>query len=310
MGLYLNNEIQKVINLMISNDCLENLIIYSEETTGKSLMAKYIADLYYSDIKTDKTLYYYDSIIISGLKKIMKDIDYYIKIPIEYSGKKYKKIVIIDDFYINDKYSIDYLNRLLSADFNNVVVFVITRNLNNIGEIIRSRCLCLYLKTLDPVFFKQILKYKYPDIKDDIINLLKVKTNNSIYIIIKLLQTIEKYKSGEIDINKEIKKIYMSENQNNLSYQELIKLTIDKKINDVVKMIKKFNDFGYYGEDVLNSSLYYVLNDQKIKDEIKAVFIENITKTMYKIYKYSDSVIQIINCFIKICESLNAEIKC
>lgn len=322
MGLYLNRELQNFIMYMINNDCLENLIIHSEETNGKSLLAKYIADLYYRNVQVNNKneLYYYGSLSILGLKKMSEEINNYMKLKfIIQDNKKYKKIIIIDDYYFNDKFTSDYLTRLVCC-YNlinrdqikkyseNIIFIIISKNLSNISELIQSRSLNIYLKSIDSAFFNNIIKSKFKDINNDVIENLKIYTNNSIYVIMKLLETIIKYKDEDLDINKEIKKLYdFKEDKNNdvYSYDKLIKLTLDKKINVVIKTLKNYYDLGYYGEDILNSSLNCILNNNGLEDNKKIIFIEEITKTMYKIYKYSDSILQVIKCFIKIYEKLN-----
>ena len=129
------------------------------------------------------------------------------------------------------------------------------------------------------------------------------------------IQYVDKYKFND-DLN--ICLITMLQNDiihdNKISFiKELLKLCIystetKDEINiKVVKLIKKIYSVGIYSDQILNTTLSYIINSDvsDLTDDIKIVFIKELTKSLFLINKYSESFFQVNKCFIKIVNKLH-----
>ena len=75
----------------------------------------------------------------------------------------------------------------------------------------------------------------------------------------------------------------------------------------VVKLIKKIYSVGIYSDQILNTTLSYIINSDvsDLTDDIKIIFIKELTKSLFLINKYSESFFQVNKCFIKIVNKLH-----
>lgn len=310
MTLYLTKELKTIFNNLIDS-CLTNILLYSEETNGKTLMAKYIANQYYKQFyeNTNNTklqnyeqFYLNLSFSLYPFSKIKESIESYMK---KKETIKCKKIIILDDCYYINKIITEYLIHLFSSASDNIVFIIIVQDINTINEFIKSRCLVFKIDNLNQYFYKQITKDKYPQISEENIEKLKTCFNNSIYTTTTFLYYLNLYIGNTFDINKKISQLINNElfDNNNSVIKELVDLTIKKEIKEVLKILKQFYIKGFYSENLLNIILNYILYNS-VDDKYKIIFIEEILKSLYNIYKYTDSFLQVNKCFIKIVEKI------
>ena len=138
--------------------------------------------------------------------------------------------------------------------------------------------------------------------------------NNSLCLVETFIEYVDKYKIN--DLNDSI--ITMLQNDiihdNKISFiKELLKLCIystetKDEINiKVVNLIKKIYNVGIYSEQILNTTLSYIINSDvsDLTDDVKIIFIEELTKSLFIINKYSESYFQVNKCFIKIVNRLH-----
>lgn len=328
MTFYLTTDLKENINNLIINDMLLNLVLYSEETNGKSLTAKYIANEYYKNLLEEEgieeieevedieKLYLHLSLSLYSVNDIKDIINSYIKKRSDYlqleNGniinikKRYKKIIIIDDYYFNNKVINDYLINIISNLSDNIIFIIITRDLKTINELITSRCLLVKIDKLKPDFYKQIINRLYPSISAENIEKLKLYFNNSIYNISIFLFYIDKWLNDKNKINDKINEMLNIDlfKENKSLVEELINNVIKKDIKKVLEIIRIFYNKGTYADNILNTVLNYSITSKNIKDECKIIIIEELLISLYKIYKFSDSILQVNKCFIRIYEKL------
>lgn len=330
MTFYLTTDLKETINNLIINDMLMNLVLYSEETNGKSLTAKYIANEYYKnlleeeeieeieDIEDIEKMYLHLSLSLYSVNVIKDIINSYIKKRSDYIQlekgniinirKRYKKIIIIDDYYFNNKVINDYLINVISklSDIDNIIFIIITRDLKIINELISSRCLLINIDKLKPEFYKQIINRQYPLVSSDNIEKLKLYFNNSIYNISIFLFYIDKWLNDKNKINDKITEMLNIDlfKENKSLIEDLITNIINKDILKVLGIIRMFYNKGTYADNILNNALNYTIITKTVKDEHKIIIIEELLKSLYNVYKYSDSILQVNKCFIKIYEKL------
>lgn len=287
------------------------------------------------DINQDKLklnisdFYLYLSLSLYPNSVIIKKISDYIKNQSKesyfkkmYDIREFKKIVILDDIYIVNKLTTDCLIKLLSSYNTSKVVFIlIVKELSDLHPLIISRCLTFYSKPFEAK--PEYLLAKYPELTETTVktinkffnNMSTDGLNNSLCLIETFIQYVDKYKFND-DLN--ICLITMLQNDiihdNKISFiKELLKLCIystetKDEINiKVVKLIKKIYSVGIYSDQILNTTLSYIINSDvsDLTDDIKIIFIKELTKSLFLINKYSESFFQVNKCFIKIVNKLH-----
>ena len=240
----------------------------------------------------------------------------------KYNIKEFKKIVILDDIYFINKLTTDYLIKLLSSyNISEVVFILIVKELSDLHPLIISRCLTFYSKPFEAK--PEYLLAKYPELTESTAktinkffnNMSTDGLNNSLCLVETFIQYVDKYKFND-DLN--VCLITMLQNDiihnNKISFiKELLKLCIystetKDEINiKVVKLIKKIYSVGIYSDQILNTTLSYIINSDvsDLTDDIKIVFIKELTKSLFLINKYSESFFQVNKCFIKIVNKLH-----
>ncbi len=287
------------------------------------------------DINQDKLklnisdFYLYLSLSLYPNSVIIKKISDYIKNQSKesyfkkmYNIIEFKKIIILDDIYIVNKLTTECLIRLLSSYNTSKVVFIlIVKELSDLHPLIISRCLTFYSKPFEAK--PEYLLAKYPELTETTVktinkffnNMSTDGLNNSLCLIETFIQYVDKYKFND-DLN--ICLITMLQNDiihdNKISFiKELLKLCIystetKDEINiKVVKLIKKIYSVGIYSDQILNTTLSYIINSDvsDLTDDIKIIFIKELTKSLFLINKYSESFFQVNKCFIKIVNKLH-----
>ena len=287
------------------------------------------------DINQDKLklnisdFYLYLSLSLYPNSVIIKKITDYIKNQSKesyfkkmYDIREFKKIIILDDIYIVNKLTTDCLIKLLSSYNTSKVVFIlIVKELSDLHPLIISRCLTFYSKPFEAK--PEYLLAKYPELTETTVktinkffnNMSTDGLNNSLCLIETFIQYVDKYKFND-DLN--ICLITMLQNDiihdNKISFiKELLKLCIystetKDEINiKVVKLIKKIYSVGIYSDQILNTTLSYIINSDvsDLTDDIKIIFIKELTKSLFLINKYSESFFQVNKCFIKIVNKLH-----
>ena len=287
------------------------------------------------DINQDKLklnisdFYLYLSLSLYPNSVIIKKISDYIKNQSKesyfkkmYDIREFKKIIILDDIYIVNKLTTDCLIKLLSSYNTSKVVFIlIVKELSDLHPLIISRCLTFYSKPFEAK--PEYLLAKYPELTETTAktinkffnNMSTDGLNNSLCLIETFIQYVDKYKFND-DLN--ICLITMLQNDiihdNKISFiKELLKLCIystetKDEINiKVVKLIKKIYSVGIYSDQILNTTLSYIINSDvsDLTDDIKIIFIKELTKSLFLINKYSESFFQVNKCFIKIVNKLH-----
>lgn len=240
----------------------------------------------------------------------------------KYNIKEFKKIIILDDIYSVNKLTTDCLIKLISGYNTSEVVFIlIVKELSDLHPLIKSRCLTFYSKPFEAK--PEYLLAKYPELTESTVktinkffnNMSTDGLNNSLCLIETFIQYVDKYKFND-DLNICIVKMLQNDiiYDNKVSFvKELLKLCIystetKDEINvKVVKLIKKIYKTGIYSEQILNTTLSYIINSEvsDLTDEIKIVFIEELTKSLFLINKCSESYFQVNKCFIKIVNRLH-----
>ena len=263
-----------------------------------------------------------------------------------YDIREFKKIIILDDIYFVNKLTTDCLIKLLSSYNTSKVVFIlIVKELSDLHPLIISRCLTFYSKPFEAK--PEYLLAKYPELTETTVktinkffnNMSTDGLNNSLCLVETFIQYVDKYKFNNDlniclitmlqndfieyvdkykinDLNDSI--ITMLQNDiihdNKISFiKELLKLCIystetKDEINiKVVKLIKKIYSVGIYSDQILNTTLSYIINSDvsDLTDDIKIVFIKELTKSLFLINKYSESFFQVNKCFIKIVNKLH-----
>lgn len=287
------------------------------------------------DINQDKLklnisdFYLYLSLSLYPNSVIIKKITDYVKnqskesyLKKKYNIKEFKKIIILDDIYSVNKLTTDCLIKLLSGYNTSEVVFIlIVKELSDLHPLIKSRCLTFYSKPFEAK--PEYLLAKYPELTETTVktinkffnNMSTDGLNNSLCLVETFIQYVDKYKFND-DLNVCIVKMLQNDiiYDNKVSFvKELLKLCIystetKDEINiKVVKLIKKIYKTGIYSEQVLNTTLSYIINSEvsDLTDDIKIVFIEELTKSLFLINKYSESYFQVNKCFIKIVNRLH-----
>lgn len=287
------------------------------------------------DINQDKLklnisdFYLYLSLSLYPNSVIIKKITDYIKnqskesyLKKKYDIREFKKIVILDDIYFVNKLTTDCLIKLLSSYNTSKVVFIlIVKELSDLHPLIISRCLTFYSKPFEAK--PEYLLAKYPELTETTVktinkffnNMSTDGLNNSLCLIETFIQYVDKYKFND-DLN--ICLITMLQNDiihdNKIPFiKELLKLCIystetKDEINiKVVKLIKKIYSVGIYSDQILNTTLSYIINSDvsDLTDDIKIIFIKELTKSLFLINKYSESFFQVNKCFIKIVNKLH-----
>lgn len=287
------------------------------------------------DINQDKLklnisdFYLYLSLSLYPNSVIIKKITDYIKNQSKesyfkkmYDIREFKKIIILDDIYIVNKLTTDCLIKLLSSYNTSKVVFIlIVKELSDLHPLIISHCLTFYSKPFEAK--PEYLLAKYPELTETTVktinkffnNMSTDGLNNSLCLIETFIQYVDKYKFND-DLN--ICLITMLQNDiihdNKISFiKELLKLCIystetKDEINiRVVKLIKKIYSVGIYSDQILNTTLSYIINSDvsDLTDDIKIIFIKELTKSLFLINKYSESFFQVNKCFIKIVNKLH-----
>ena len=239
-----------------------------------------------------------------------------------YDIREFKKIIILDDIYFVNKLTTDCLIRLLTSYNTSKVVFIlIVKELSDLHPLIISRCLTFYSKPFEAK--PEYLLAKYPELTETTVktinkffnNMSTDGLNNSLCLVETFIQYVDKYKFNN-DLN--ICLITMLQNDiihdNKISFiKELLKLCIystetKDEINiKVVKLIKKIYSVGIYSDQILNTTLSYIINSDvsDLTDDIKIIFIKELTKSLFLINKYSESFFQVNKCFIKIVNKLH-----
>lgn len=359
---YLSLVVKKFIDNLIDMGELTNIILYSENTSGKTQTAHYIAEQYYKklfeshkinikdfktfesfeneseekikDTKIDITkkisslkiseFYLYQSLSLVTPTNLTLNINDYISNKSKdtffkiYGIKNMKKIIIIDDLYFVNKLIIDTLLKIFSSyDDSKVIFILIIKDLSDIHEMIKARCLTFNIKEFEVT--SDYLHTKYKELTDETIKYIvknftfySTNTNgNSICMVDKFLYYVTKYNDGDINtcILNMLKNDIVLKGKQSLINEIFTLFTsetlgFEEKMERMIKILRIIYKSDIYPENILNVILNYSIKSD-ILDNIKVIIIEECVKTLYKIYKYSDSNLQLNKCFIKIVEKIN-----
>ena len=304
----------KFINNLIEEEELTNILLYSEDSSGKTQLAYYIVKVYHEKIKEKnkivnrsdlkkKDLFIYKSLSLDSISNIVSDIEKFIhdRKMIE----NVKNIIIIDDLYFINKIITNNLLRLLNTYKTlNVVFVLITKDISNIHYLIQSRCLKLQVKPLE--LTRDLLIRNYPSFDQSIIDYILIKLKDkdyNIFYIKSFIQYLFKYREVK-EINTDKIKSYLLDDNDFIISRKIIDICIDEteKIHDISELIKetkKIYNNKYNIGKIFNYMMFDIIN-LEIDEWKKIIILEELFKMYYVFLKYSFSYLQFTSCLLKI----------
>ena len=304
----------KFINNLIEEEELTNILLYSEDSSGKTQLAYYIVKVYHEKIKErnkivnqldlkKKDLFIYKSLSLDSISNIISDIEKFIhdrKII-----ENVKNIIIIDDLYFINKIITNNLLRLLNTyKTSNIIFVLITKDISNIHYLIQTRCLKLQVKPLE--LTKDLLIRNYPYFDQSIIDYILIKLKDkdyNVFYIKSFIQYLFKYREVK-EINTDKIKSYLLDDNDFIISRKLIDICIDEteKIHDISELIKetkKIYNNKYNIGKIFNYMMFDIIN-LEIDEWKKIIILEELFKMYYVFLKYSFSYLQFTSCLLKI----------
>ena len=291
--LIFEDDFKKLLNELIETKTL-NIIIYGENSCGKTTIIKLIINEYYkNDAKGIDNIINIHETKDQGIHYFRNELHLFCKTCCTIKNKK--KMVILDDFDLINDQSQQVFRNLLDEYSNNVIFLMSCSNIHKIINSIQSRQIILKIpkpshsKLIE--LCKNIVKKENILIDEDLLEYIVLNSSSSIIRSINYLQKCNLI-GDKLDINN-ISDIMTHVNFNILdNYFLLLK---EKKIKDANDILVSIIDYGYSVIDILDSLNIYLKNDNKIlNDEEKYKIIICVCKYITLFYDLHENEIELV----------------
>lgn len=291
--LIFDDEFKMLLNELIETKTL-NIIIYGENSCGKTTIIKLIINEYYkNDAKGIDNIINIHETKDQGIHYFRNELHLFCKTCCTIKNKK--KMVILDDFDLINDQSQQVFRNLLDQYSDNVIFLMSCSNVHKIINSIQSRQMILKIpkpshsKLIE--LCKDIIKKENILIHEDLLEYIILNSSSSIIRSINYLQKC-KLIGDKLDINN-ISDIMTHVNFNILdNYFLLLK---EKQIKDANDILFGIIDYGYSVIDILDSLNVYLKNDNKIlNDEEKYKIIICVCKYITLFYDLHENEIELV----------------
>ena len=284
----------KMLNILDSKS-IPNVIFTGDPGTGKTSTAIFIAKQIYNDeqlwdnnilelnASDDRGLTILNNIIIPFCKKL--------------TYKKFHKLIILDEADSITPKAQNLLGNIITQYKKNTRFIFICNNFSKINESIQSNCMIFKFPKITRKKIKSKIIYicKKENIKYDEngINSLMFVSNYDIRLVINNLECI--YHSYDILNEKNVYKFIDKPKPFYIS--NIIKLSLNGKLSDSIKIVKELFEKGYSPNDILLTFMKFLLNeDYDISEETKLKIYELVSLNYIRVNDGIDTLLQLCGC--------------
>ena len=318
---YISEENKKKINRMIEKESFRNMIFYGDVGTGKSTVIKLI--LQSNQFKKTKILKI--NLLLDDLKKRMKsDIEEYY---LYWKRRGYNTLILLENLdLVEVKFQMNINAFLNNINDNSLTFFIETNKIINIDKSVQNHTINILFETLN---YNNYLEYLTKICKKENIT-IDNSIFNKLYLITRgdIRNTLNQLTILELCSNKGINPLLSlgeSESNNNKNitldlFESIFHFPSSNIINNIIQnLIKKQNyndilsdckilyDNKFSCNEILLSIFNMLFNYTDFELKNKMLLLEKISKSNYKILKYSNKVKDIdelFNIFIKVIDKL------
>jgi DNA polymerase III delta prime subunit len=307
--MVLSDEFRNQLNSLVKNtqNNISNLLFVGDIGTGKTtIMNCLVREIYNNSENLSNYVFNATRLVDRKPQSFCDMIDFFCRAKIENNIMHLNKMILFDDI---DRLSDKLQNIIVSLmeKFHNVLYVFTCSNMSDVINLIQSRTLILTihkptLMCLVP-YLERICKSEKCECNSKTLEKLCINMNYDVRQIINMMQTIC---VGYNKITEEtMLNLYSAPRPDII--KQLINECVQQKIEKAIMIINDMYSDGFTGNDILYC-LFDTLNNYKLHhleiliSEEQQMNMSNIVgKTLYKINRKMDSIIQIEKCVIKIC---------
>lgn len=300
----INENIKVLLNTKIEKKLLNNLIIYGEYYTCKSILVDSIVRDYYKTLKSNDNYYISYNPILNKINKSFEQIVSDLNKSYIYN-QSYKKIVIIDDFDLSQNSFQQSLNSLLDC-YPNITFILICTAIENLDQGVISRFSVIYLEKISYECYKEYLdnrlfRLNNINIVDIVLQQMYVYSNGDIHFSINHFDVLYKLYGNDITLTKFVNLYNIPDV---ITITNFLKLCIDpdSNLSQCINECRKIYNMSYSSQEILEFmwELLKDFNVDKILEESKQQMCLKLCDSICKISKFGESLIQLLICIIKI----------
>lgn len=308
---YVDQDIKNKFHKLINNNTLQNMIVYGIHYTCKTSFVNVIINEYYKNIPNKQDYYYYINPLSDKNKNIKSIIDVFHKNIIKDYNPQYKKIIIIDDInYVKPK--IQHQISTFLTLYSNIIFFIISTDISETNEKIQSPCMIIHLEKRTKEEYIKYINYvcvsEHIPITNDVINQLYILSDGDIRYTLNQVQAL--YTCFQNLTLENFSRIYKIPDQ--ILITELINLCLNKEIGKVILKCDELYKSNFSCNDILsgmfNAMIEYDVNNNininvnvKFSEYKRITFMYILGKKIYMTNKIIESILQLEECLIKLC---------
>lgn len=273
-----DNEVIKMIQTLILIDNL-NILFIGDIACGKTtLLNAMIREYYigYTPKEYEENVLYINSLKEQGINYYRTDVKTFCQTCSNVKHKK--KIVVLDDIDLINEQSQQVFRNCIDKYSHNVHFISSCSNIQKVIESLQSRFTIIKIKPLKRENFIALMNtIKHAeniDIDDDAQEFIINISNNTVKIIINYL---EKFKLLNERITLHLA-IQLCSNISFLNFEEYTKLSLQKKIQEAIKLIYEIYDKGYSVMDILDNYFTFIKTTNILTEDQKYNIIPYICK--------------------------------
>lgn len=300
--LYLNKNLKSKIKSFVDNKFFPNLILCGPPGVGKTAIAKCMARELYGKYGPKAVIEINAS--DGGVKVLHEEIVTFCrnKIPYDKNDKdNYAnfKLVIIDASDNMDENKVQpQINNIMETHKTSVKFIFTCNTSSNLIESIQSRCLPLECEYVSEKLITNKLKSICDEekINFEISGLTQISqiSRGDVRAAINMLQLV-KNKKNNIKIEYVCD---LCDFPQQITIKNLINLVIKKDMKESINVVNELKQSGYSGSDITLGMIHTLKSDlcDDIQENIKIELFKQISYTIYRISKHTDSMLQLYSC--------------